>query len=293
MQYELKNSFLKVVVSSHGAELQSVQDVHSGYEFLWQADPKVWGRHAPILFPIVGRLKQDRYQYAGQDYDLSQHGFARDQEFKLVSQTDDSLTLELAASEETLAKYPFAFRLQVNYSLLNNLLEENFRVINEDDKEMIFGIGGHPGFNLPVANGLTKRDFFLECHPSEDRILIPLENSLLNWDERTLAITDTPIELSDDLFKDDALILQLSGHDNKFSIKTDKSDFHINVWTRNAPFVGFWSQYPQCANYVCIEPWWGIADRLDHNQKLEDKYGMNHLAAGQEFAAGFSMAFHR
>ena len=292
MDYTIKNSILQVTIASKGAEVQSVKSLHSGYEYIWQADPAVWNRHAPILFPIVGRLKNDEYTYQGKTYHLNQHGFARDQEFKVEQQTDESITLLLTDNEETRKVYPFKFELRVNYNLLNNLLEENFSVVNKSDGEMIFGIGGHPGFNIPTTSELTKEDFYFSTKPSRARVRIPLKGAYLDWQNRSLASTNSLIALSDHLFKDDALIFQLRGHENRVSLRTDANNFHVNVWLRDAPFVGVWSQYPKTADYVCIEPWWGIADRSDTNQKLEEKYGMNHLPAGETFTAGFSMAFH-
>lgn len=292
MDYTIKNSILQVVISSTGAEIQSIKSQHSGYEYIWQADQNVWHRHAPVLFPIVGKLKNDEYTYQGKTYHMSQHGFARDMEFTLEQHTAESITLLLTDTAESRAIYPFKFELRVNYNLLNNLLEENFSVTNKSDNEMIFGIGGHPGFNIPTNDEVTKEDFYFSTKPSRARVQIPLKGSYLDWANRSLASTNSLITLSDHLFKNDALIFQLRGHDNRVSLRTDTSDFHINVWLRNAPFVGVWSQYPKTADYVCIEPWWGIADREDTNQKLEEKYGMNHLDADKTFNAGFSMAFH-
>lgn len=292
MDYTIKNNMLEVTISSKGAEVQSVKGVHSGHEYIWQADPQVWKRHAPVLFPIVGRLKNDEYTYQGKKYHLTQHGFARDREFEVESQTNESITFLLKDDAETRKVYPFKFELRVNYNLMNNLLEENFTVTNKTDGEMIFGIGGHPGFNIPVNDDLKKTDYYFATHPSETRVQIPLKGAYLDWDNRSLASTNTLIGLSDELFKNDALIFQLRGHENKISLRTEKNKYHVNVWTRDAPFVGIWSQYPKTANYVCIEPWWGIADRSDADGKLEDKFGMNHLAKGESFHAGFSITFH-
>lgn len=295
MNYTIKNNILKVTISNKGAEVQSVKGLHSGHEYMWQADPKIWDQHAPVLFPIVGRLKDDQYTYQGHTYRMGQHGFARNSIFDVEKQSKDSITFLLKDSEETQKIYPFKFELRVNYILMNNLLEENFVVTNKTNGEMIFGIGGHPGFNLPVdGKEITKEDFYFATQPSEARVQIPVNKAdgLLDWKNRYLASTNSLISLSDDLFKNDALIYQLRGHDNKISVRTEKSKFHINVWTRNAPFVGIWSQYPNTADYVCVEPWWGIADRSDTNGKLEDKYGMNHLEQGETFRAGFSITFH-
>ncbi|WP_251716989.1 aldose 1-epimerase family protein [Lactobacillus agrestimuris] len=292
MNYTIKNNMLEVTISSMGAEIQSVKGVHTNHEYMWQADPEIWGRHAPILFPIVGRLKNDEYTYKGKTYHLGQHGFARDQEFEVEKQTNESITFLLKDNEETRKVYPFKFELRVNYNLMNNLLEENFSVINKSDEEMIFGIGGHPGFNVPVSDTIKKSDYYFSFQPSKPRVRIPLNGSYLAWDERSLASTDSLIELSDNLFKDDALIFELRGHDNKVSLRTEESKFHVNVWTRDAPFVGIWSQYPKTADYVCIEPWWGIADREDASGKLEEKYGMNRLKPEEKFTAGFSITYH-
>ncbi|BDR60483.1 aldose 1-epimerase family protein [Lactobacillus xylocopicola] len=292
MDYTIKNSILQVVISSKGAEIQSVKSQHTDYEYIWQANPSVWQRHAPILFPFVGRLKDDQYTYQGKTYHMSQHGFARDLDFAVEHQDGESITFLLTDSEETKKSYPFEFELRVNYNLLNNLLEENFTVTNKTDGELIFAIGGHPGFNIPTSEATSKEDFYFSTKPSLARVQIPLKGAFLDWPNRSLASTNSLITLSDHLFKHDALIFQLRGHDNRVSLKTDTSNFHVNVWLRDAPFVGVWSQYPQTADFVCIEPWWGIADRIDSKGKLEEKYGMNHLAPGNTFSAGFSMAFH-
>ena len=292
MDYTIKNNMIEVVISDHGAEVQSVKGAHTVEEYMWQADPEIWGRHAPVLFPIVGRLKNDEYKYQGKTYHMGQHGFARDCDFEVENHTQESITFLLKDNEKTREMYPFKFEFRVNYNLMNNLLEENFSVVNKSDETMIFGVGGHPGFNLPVNNGEEKEDYYFDMHPSIARVKIPLKGAYLDWNNRSLASTDSFIGLSDELFKDDALIYELHGHDNKVSLRTDKSKFHINVWTRNAPYVGIWSQYPNTANYVCIEPWWGIADREDADGELEHKYGMNHLEPGKEYQAGFSITYH-
>ncbi|WEV40661.1 aldose 1-epimerase family protein [Lactobacillus sp. ESL0684] len=293
MDYTIQNSILQVTISDHGAEIQSVKSKHSGYEYIWQANPEVWGRHAPILFPIVGKLKDNQYTYQGKTYHLNQHGFARDSQFVVEQQTAESITFLLKENAATLKVYPFKFELRVNYNLLNNLLEENFSVTNNStDEEMIFGIGGHPGFNLPTDDSLNKQDYYFSSQPSVSRVQIPLAGAYLDWPRRSLAPTDSLITLSDHLFKNDALIFELKGHDNKFTLRTETSNFHVNVWLRDAPFVGVWSQYPQTADFVCIEPWWGIADRADTDGELTTKYGMNHLEPNGNFTAGFSMAFH-
>lgn len=292
MEYTIENGIIKVTVSTHGAEIQSIVGKHLGNEYIWQADPAVWGRHAPVLFPIVGRLKNDSYTYKGKKYEMHQHGFARDMEFALEEQTEDKLTFLLTDNEETRKIYPFKFEFRVSYELLNNMVKESFKVTNKSEGEMIFGVGGHPGFALPVNDQVKKDDFYLQVTPAKPRVQVPLEGAYLNWKKRSLAPTGTLITIDDELFKNDAMVLVMRRPNNKFSIRTDTSRFHVNVRTDSAPYVGVWSQYPNCGNYVCIEPWWGIADLTDADGDLEHKQGMNKLEAGEEFEACFRMSFH-
>ena len=161
MNYTIKNSILQVEIASKGAEVQSVKSLHSGYEYIWQADPEVWQRHAPVLFPIVGKLKNDEYTYQGKTYHLTQHGFARDSEFKVERHTDESITFLLTDSAKTREVYPFKFELRVNYNLLNNLLEENFSVVNKSDGAMIFGIGDIPVLTSLLARPCLRKIFTL------------------------------------------------------------------------------------------------------------------------------------
>ncbi|APT14733.1 aldose 1-epimerase family protein [Lactobacillus jensenii] len=293
MEYEIKNQFLNVKINSRGAELASVKSVNSDTEFLWQADPEVWNRHAPILFPIVGRLKNDTYQYQGKSYQLSQHGFARDKEFKLLSQENDAISLVLRDDEASLKEYPFHFELVITYRLLNNLLIEDLSVKNPSNEEMYFSIGCHPGFNIPVNDQLKKNNYYLQMFPSKDHIRIPIskETGLHDWAKRTIAATDTPIELNDELFKDDALVFELK-EATKLSLRSEKTSYHINVTTENSPFIGVWSQYPKTANYVCIEPWWGLCDDINADGDISKKRGIIKLAPNEEWTGKITIALH-
>lgn len=292
MKYQIENNFLSVTLTDAGAELLSAVGKHSHHEYIWQGSVKNWDRHAPVLFPIVGKLKHNSYLYQGRDYTMPQHGFARDSKFAVSYQRPDSISFVLRDNVQTLKMYPFHFELTINYTLLNDLLEINFHVRNLDTKEMLFSIGGHPGFNVPVSAGISKEDFYFKFQPSNARIRIPYRGKLLDWDQRYLASTNSLLGLRDSLFANDALIYQMRGHDNKLSIRTDSSDFHINVWSRNAPFMGIWSPFPKVADFVCVECLWGIADTTDCDGNLEDKRGINALKPEQEFNTGYSISFH-
>ena len=291
MDYQIKNNNLTVTISNQGAEVQSVKDSNSGREFIWQADPEVWGRHAPVLFPIVGRLKDDQYKYQGKTYHLGQHGFARDSVFEVENQEDRTITFLLKANEKTLINYPFNFELKVKYTLEENSLREEFIVKNLDDKTMIFGIGGHPGFNLPTNEQISKEDYYFKFSPDDERVKIPLKAPLLDWSHKSKVATDQLFKLSDLMFKDDAWVFELKNR-NQVTLASDKNKYQIIVTMEDAPYVGLWSQYPKTADYACIEPWWGIADTLDASGKLEEKKGMNQLPAGQIWQSGFTITFH-
>lgn len=292
MQIELNNEFYRVIMDTKGAELQSVIGQHNHYDFLWQADPKVWGRHAPVLFPIVGRLKNDEYRYQGQTYHMTQHGFARDNEFEVERQTDHSVTFLLKDSEATRAIYPFKFEFRVKYSLINQLIKVSYYVTNPSTTEpLYFSVGGHPGFRVPLADDAKFEDYFLRFKPSKSRIQIPLgENGGINYAKRTLAPTDVDWQINHDVFKDDALIFQLPDA-NEVQILSDKTDHGISLKTKDAPYVGIWSAYPTTGDYICIEPWWGIADPTDASGELTEKLGINKLDPNGEFKAKYSISF--
>ena len=291
MEYQLSNSFLKVTINSFGAEVQSVKDAVTGTEYIWSADPAVWKRHAPVLFPIVGRLKDDQYSYNGQTYHMGQHGFARDSEFSVEEQTEHKITFLLKSNATTKEMYPFDFEFRVIYELLNNMLQVGYQVNNKTDGEMIFGVGGHPGFNLPLGEGMKKENYYFSFEPSKSRINIPLVGAYIDKDNRTLGPTDTLIEVSDNLFKDDALIFELNTK-SKISLRNDKNDYHINMVLDGTPFVGLWSPYPKTGDFVCIEPWWGIADEINADGNLSNKVGMNKLSANEEFKTHYQVTFH-
>ncbi|MCX2454873.1 aldose 1-epimerase family protein [Lacticaseibacillus nasuensis] len=284
----LTNDFLTVTITTHGAELTSIKDNHTNLEYLWQADPASWGRHAPVLFPIVGSLKDDTYRYQGQSYHLTQHGFARDSEFTVSAQSADSATFTLTDSPATRAKYPFAFTLQLIYALDNNSLRVTYRVENPAQSPMYFGIGGHPAFRVPLAPDTAYDDYYLEFDPRKSRVIIPLRDGRIDYDQRTLAGTDVNQQISHAGFAQDAQIYELNGR-SSLSIKSDRTPHGVTLTTADAPFIGVWSQYPNLGDFVCLEPWWGIADTVDATGELTEKFGINTLAGGATFEHGFGI----
>lgn len=287
--YTVQNDFLTVQVKSAGAEIISIQDSFKN-ELIWQADPEIWNRHAPVLFPIVGRLNGDHYLFNDQKYDMSQHGFARDKEFTLESQNDNKLVLNLEDDMDTLSIYPFHFKLQIIYQLVKDTLQVSYIVWNKDQIEkMYFGIGAHPGFHVPFVDGLNFDDFKVSVDPQIPRSRIALSDSNIDLSQE-LRVEDQSFDLSHESFKDDAIIYSLS-EPAVITIESEKSDHKINLDTGNAKFVGIWSQFPEKGDFVCIEPWWGIADKIDTDHQLTTKYGINSLDPDQKFEAYYSISF--
>ncbi|MDT2703404.1 aldose 1-epimerase family protein [Enterococcus dongliensis] len=286
MSVTISNDFLEATINEQGAELASLRA--NEIEYIWQADPKYWGRHAPLLFPFVGRLKDDQYTYQGKTYSMGQHGFARDKLFSVVEQTKDKVTFLLESDEETKAVYPFDFALTVSYEIWGEGVRIRFNVENTGTEEMIFALGGHPAFNIPLTEELKFEDYFIAFSPQKSRVKIPLKGPFTNLDQKTIGQTNTNIQLSRDLFKEDALIYETRGL-NAYTLGSEESSHRVRVAYNNVPYVGLWSPYPAEAPFVCIEPWWGFADTIDSTGRLEDKEGMNRLAANEQFKTEFSI----
>lgn len=286
--YTLENDLAKLKINALGAELTSFLLKEDSTEYLWQADPKFWGRHAPILFPIVGRLKDNTYKFEGKTYSMTQHGFARDLPFELVSNTNDSCVLKLVSNQETLAKYPFEFELLVSYSLEKTSLKVCYEVKNILDKTMYFSIGAHPGFNLPLTPGVeTVDDYIVEFDRPETADLLLIDGGLISPDKKRFLTNEATFTLSSDLFKNDALIFSNLKSDT-VSLRSLKTGKFVKMDMTGFPYLGIWSQ-SESAPFVCFEPWFGIADEVDSDYDFTAKLGMQRLEANQSFDCTYSI----
>ena len=284
MKNTLKNDTLVISVDTFGAELHSVQK--DEVEYLWQADSAFWGRHAPVLFPIVGKLKNGQYSYEDKNYQMSGHGFARDSEFTLIKEEADELVYEITSNSQTLAEYPFKFSFKVGYKLTDNRLRVRYQVENKDEKTMIFGVGAHPAFNVPLKNG-SFEDYKFTVSPSEKRTFIPLDvptGTLKREEQSEVEVSDLP--LSRELFAKDALVYT-SSEEMSVALTNSIDSRSVKVTWKDMPFFGLWSPYPADAPFVCIEPWCGIADDADTTGQLTNKFGMNQLPANEKFSCEY------
>lgn len=283
----IENSFLKVAVNTLGAELTSLFNKATKAEMLWQADANVWGRHAPVLFPFVGRLKNGVYHYEGKTYEMGQHGFARNMPFKTVFKSPTRLEFLLTSNEASKANYPFDFELRLSYELQENKLIQSYQVANVGEEPMLFSIGAHPGFNLEGSFS----DYRLVFGAPEPALMrTTLQEGLLSAPEPLPLYNDLELPLHHELFAKDALVFE---HLNSKKITIKRSDEKmLTMHFSGFPFFGIWTQSTVRANFICLEPWCGIADTVTASGILQEKKGIMSLAAAEQKSFRFEMEVH-
>lgn len=249
----IKNNSLSVSIDSFGAQLMSIQD-SDRTEYLWQGEEKYWKDRALTIFPYVARLNGGKYLLNGVEYAMPIHGLAPYKDFCIIKKSEDSITLELSYDEETYVSYPYHFTLQIVFSLDGNTLITEYIVHNNDDRIMYFGLGGHPGFNVPFQGGIFE-DYYLRFHQkcSPKRIEFT-EDCLRNGFERSFPLeTDSILRLEHRLFDNDAVVLKDTSR--AVSIEGGDKTHSITVRFPDMPYIGIWHMPKTDAPYVCIEPW--------------------------------------
>jgi len=283
MLYTIENDQIRVQASSMGAELQSIVLKKDETEYLWQGDPSYWSGRAYNLFPICGRLWDGQYTYGGKTYEMRLHGFARKSEMELAHQEADRLVFRLKSDEKTLAMYPFRFELTITYALVGASLMISLKVVNRDDKTMIFAVGGHPGFNVPLGGEGEFTDCYLEfeqpghlkavamsetCYATEHHVMLPLQDGKV-------------MPLRHEMFDNDALLLTDMGR--AVTLKSRKSGRQVRMEFPNMKYLGVWHAPRTEAPYVCIEPWTSLPALNGWVDELETKRDMEQLPQGEQY----------
>lgn len=264
-----------------GAELTSLRD-DSQREYIWQADPEYWAKHSPVLFPIVGTLKNNTYLFNGKSYNLPRHGFAREKEFTVKAQTDTSIVFSLLADEKSLEAYPFRFELEITYALEEKTLRIDYRISNLSEGTMPFSIGAHPAFALSGDFSNYSLKF---SQPESPAYSLLDGNGLVSKDKNLLPIENGILSLNYGLFENDALIFKTL---ESRSLEILENDIPIlEIGFEKFPHLGLWTM--QNAPFLCIEPWQGYADVSDHNGNISDKEGIINLPEGKDYNLGFSI----
>lgn len=287
MLHYIQNDNYKVGVESLGAELQHFIKLDEQLEFIWVADPNVWASHAPNLFPIVGEVPNFEYSYNGKTYQMQRHGFARKKEFKLVEEHHDKLVFELTHDDETLAQYPFKFTLYIAYKLEWNKLSVTY-LVRSDDHTMYFSVGGHPGFNVPFYPNEQYTDYYIEFEKEEtlSRYLLN-ENGLQTGDTERVLEQEQVLHLNHEYFDKDALVFK-NLNSEKVTLASKTNPRAIEMEFQGFPYLGIWAK-PGPSQYVCIEPWCGIASRVGESGELQDKEGIEEVGPKQAFERTFSI----
>lgn len=279
-QHTIHGDGVTATVLAHGAELCSLKSA-AGLEFLWQAGPE-WKRHAPLLFPIVGKLKNDTLHHRGKSYPMTQHGFARDLRFEWLERDRSSCRLVLADDAQTRTRYPFAFRLTVTYTLRGTDLDVSFEIENPDEEMLPASLGGHPAFNWPLLPGVSKESYRLTFSRDEPAAIRRLKDGLLRPQPELSPIRGRELALSEKLFDDDAIILDDPASTSvRYAAPEGPS---IEISWESFRELGIWSK-PGGAPFLCIEPWRGYASPQGFDGQFDgqfaDKPGLMHIKPGE------------
>jgi galactose mutarotase-like enzyme len=286
MKHFAKNQVLEIAVRQPGAELLSIKSLKTGIEYMWNWDPSIWNSTAPVLFPIVGPLKEGFYIWEGEKYYLNRHGFVRDNpELLLTGITADSLTFGMASSKETHKIYPFDFEFSIQFKLVNNKIHVIHKVKNTGNSTLYFSLGGHPAFRCPILPEEKYDDYFLEFENIENiSTILPHESGLLSDNTFPILKGTDILPLTHELFNNDALIFT-NLKSRKITIRSKKSPQSLSVSFEDFPYVGIWAKTN--GDMIAIEPWLGIGDKWDTDQQFKNKEGLLQLSAGAVFEAEY------
>lgn len=280
MNVTITNQYLKATINPKGAELNSLQS-STNTEYIWEGDAKYWGKHSPVLFPIVGTLKNNSYLFNGQVHALTRHGFARDNSFNVKSQTEDSVVFSLTSNDDTRRLYPFDFELELAYTLKEKTLHLEYKVTNNGSGVMPFSIGAHPAFALPGK----FESYSLKFEKNEPLESIQLVDDLLSDKSVVIPAENGILPLSYKLFENDALIFK-SLQSKSVTIVKDGVDY-IKVNYADFPHLGIWTK--ENAPFLCIEPWQGYSDSSNASGNIIEKEGIIVLETGKKYSAGFTI----
>ncbi|WP_025761699.1 aldose 1-epimerase family protein [Dyadobacter tibetensis] len=288
MKQTIQNEHLKISILDKGAELCEIKSKINDLEYIWHAEPSVWGSSAPVLFPAIGAVKEGVVYYKGQPFHLPRHGFIRNNEkMQLIEKTETKVTYCLKQDKATLEVYPFAFEFYISFILDGNSLQVHHRIINPDEEPLYFSLGGHPAFTCPFYENEKYEDYYLEFDEIETDVTWLLdEKGLVRPQTRPVLNQTSVLPLSHELFRTDALIFKnlkskgvsLKSRRNATCVRMDFTDF---------PYLGIWAK-PE-GDFVCIEPWLGIADSTEADQQLENKEGMVQLEGGSTYQAAYTI----
>ena len=291
MIYEIKNSDFSAKITSMGAELLSVKG-KDGFEYIWQRDEKYWGGSAPVLFPIVGALRNGKTKIKDKWYEMGRHGFARKCELAVIEHTDDKISFNLKSNEDTKKFYPYDFSFTVTYWLTDSGINTKFSVYNIGGETLPFCVGGHPAFNIPVNENAEFEDYTIIFEKAENQACpkVELDSCLINFDERTFTLeNETEIPLKHELFYEDALVFE-NLNSTKVKVSNKNSGRGVSMDFSGFDMLGIWSAQND-GPYVALEPWTGCATLTSESDSFEEKKNMTFLPVGEKADYTFKVSF--
>jgi galactose mutarotase-like enzyme len=282
----LSNGIFSARVAETGAELRSLMDIGSGREHIWRGDPAWWGGTAPVLFPVIGGLKNGAYSWEGRQYKMGSHGFARNSDFAVVRASEDRAELALSSSEKTRQMYPFDFSLSVSFNLERAGIAVRYDVRNTGRGPMLFSIGSHPAFAVPFAGGALENHYVLfEREENMERLYFSKEG-LVDAERRGPGLEDTRLLSITRTMFDEGVMIFRGPLSREFTLRNAMNAHFITVATDGVPYLGIWSK-PGGAPFLCIEPWHGIPDATNATGNLAEKEGMVRLSQRETFTTGY------
>lgn len=282
----IQNDKLRATFNNLGAELVSLINIETGKEIMWSGNPDFWSGISPVLFPIIGALKNEQYIFENQTYELPRHGFARRRIFAVKESSENEVVFELTSDEESLKIYPFQFSLEIKYTLAANKLTVDYLVKNLSQKQMYFSLGAHPGFAIDTENGLNYNDYEIAFSNDDELQIHPLVDNLISNQTKTIDLENKVLPLSYELFSKDALVMT-NMRSKELILRNNKNHHKVIFTFSNFPYFGIWAA--KNADFVCLEPWQGIADLENHNQQLTEKFGILRLEKGGDWTANWAV----
>lgn len=280
-EIKLVHEGVSATINYHGAELRSLKK--NDNEYMWQADPKYWNRTSPVLFPFVGAVADGVYRVNGTEYKMGQHGFARDMEFELVESAADSCKFALVSNDETMAKYPYNFKLCIGYQLFSNGIKVIWEVENTGDEKLQFSIGAHPAFNCTLSE--TQIRIMKNGKGVSKFTNSVFGKGLLTDKKADISLADGVMKLDEHSFDGDAYVIENSQTD-RVEILDASGNFVLAV-SYSSPLVGIWSPPGKNAPFMCIEPWYGRADKEGFLGDISEREWNNTLAPSEKFACDY------
>ncbi len=291
MIHDIKSDKLTVRINDYGAELISAKGA-DGFEYVWNANPTYWDQHAPVLFPVCGRILNGYYLYDGKKYEMDGHGFAGKKSFKVKSIADDSITLVLQADEETLGQYPFYFNLTAKYSVKGDTLTASFTVENKDKKVMPYLFGWHPGFSLERKGGSAIGDFSLKFDNVDKLCWYPLQHGCFcrpYGEDYALKNSEYPLN-EEEIYSNDTMIF--TGTKDRAILYSPKEKHTVDMsWTSNLPYFCIWKETFAEARFICLEPWSGTPNDGETEENFNERK-MNRLSSGEKEEFRYTVKFN-